>query len=96
MLMALMWPAQTALVTSSLVLVDDAFVSHAVDHRYSGGEGGLGFFQVLGVDGFHDVLDVGAHHGAQAGVVAATLPQPVWRVLAEGVLATVELLEKTG
>ncbi len=65
--------AQTALVTSSLVLVDDAFVSHAVDHRYSGGEGGLGFFQVLGVDGFHDVLDVGAHHGAQAGVVAATL-----------------------
>ncbi len=39
--------AQTALVTSSLVLVDDAFVSHAVDHRYSGGEGGLGFSRSL-------------------------------------------------
>ena len=53
-------------------------------------------FQVLGVDGFHDVLDVGAHHGAQAGVVAATLLSLFGAFLAEGVLATVELLEKLG
>ncbi|MNN84705.1 hypothetical protein D3C81_2018990 [compost metagenome] len=53
--------------------MDDAFVGHAVDHRYSGGESGLSLGQVFGVDSLDHVLDVGTNHGAQAGVMATTL-----------------------
>lgn len=56
-------------VMSSFVFVDDVFVSYVVDYWYSGGEGGLGFFQVFGVDGFYDVFDVGVYYGVQVGVV---------------------------
>src|SRR5690606_9255583 len=64
---------QAALVTSGLVLGDDALVGHAVDDRNGSSVGGLGFFQILGVDRFYNVLDVGTNHGAQACIVIAAL-----------------------
>src|SRR5690606_20560197 len=64
---------QAALVTSGLVLVDDALVSHAVDDRNSSSVGSLCFFQVFGFDRLDYVLDVGTNHGAQACIVIAAL-----------------------
>src|SRR5690606_24500880 len=64
---------QAALVTSSLVLVDDALVGHAVNDRYGGGVGSVGLAEALGVERLGHVLDVGTDHGAQAGVMATTL-----------------------
>src|SRR5690606_28709458 len=64
---------QAALVTSGFVLVDDAFVGHTVDHGHGCSVSSTSFFQIFCVDGFDHILDVGTNHGAQAGVVAATL-----------------------
>jgi hypothetical protein len=64
---------QTALVTSGLVLVNDAFVGNAIDNRYSAAVGLFRCFQVFGFNGAYNLLDVGADHGAQAGVVLASL-----------------------
>lgn len=49
---------QAALVTSGAVLVDDALVGHAVDHRHGNRVGGLGIGLVAGGNGVHDLLDV--------------------------------------
>ncbi|OBZ29678.1 hypothetical protein BK643_16255 [Pseudomonas protegens] len=64
---------QTTFMASSLVLVDDAFIGHAVDNWHSQNISSLRFFSVFCVDGFNYILDVGTNHGTQAGVVAATL-----------------------
>src|SRR5690606_16552802 len=64
---------QAALVTSGLVLVDDAFVGHTVDYRHGCNVSSTSFFQIFCIQGLDHILDVGADHGAQAGVVAATL-----------------------
>ncbi len=52
------------------------------------------FSSVFASDGLNYILDVGANHGTQAGVVAATLLSLFCTFLAEGELATVEALPK--
>jgi len=64
---------QAALVTGSLVFMDDAFVGHAVDHGNRCGVSSLGVFFVAGQNGGLNFLDTGAHHGAEAGIVLAVL-----------------------
>ena len=64
---------QTALVTSSLVLVDNAFAYHAIDNRYRFQVGFLGIVFVASGDFVNHFLDVCANHGAQTGIVSATL-----------------------
>ena len=49
---------------SGLVFVDEAFDSHAVEHRNDGLVGVLGGIFVAAIDGFDDALDQGAHVGA--------------------------------
>ena len=66
-------PVQSALVASSLVLGHDALIDHAVDDRDCRLVRSLGGFLVSGVTGFHDILDTGTHHRAQAHVVLAGL-----------------------
>ena len=64
---------EARLVPGSFVLVQDATVSHAIDDRHREGEG-LGRRCVIArLDGRNDALDVGAHHGALAGIMTATL-----------------------
>jgi len=60
---------QPALVPSSLVLVDDSLVDHAVDHRHSSLVGGSGCVLVALLDRSNDCLDVRAHFGAQPHVM---------------------------
>jgi hypothetical protein len=84
---------QAALMTSGFVLVDDAFIGHTVDN-WHGQNVSSRLFSVFCVDGFNYILDVGTNHGTQAGVVAATLLSLFCTFLAEGELATVELLER--
>ena len=62
---------QAALVASGLVLVNDALIGHAVDDRYGAGISGLGCLRVTAFYGSVYFLDLGAHQGAQAGVVGA-------------------------
>ena len=64
---------QTALVASSLVLVDDVFVSHAVDNAAGFTQRFASHSLVAGSDGLTDALDSGTQHRAQAGVVLVTL-----------------------
>jgi hypothetical protein len=56
---------QTALVASSLVFVEDAFVSHGVNHSLHLGEQFGGFDFVASQDCFFNILDSGAVFGAQ-------------------------------
>lgn len=65
--------AQAALVTGSLVLVDNAFAYHAIDNGYRFLVGFLGVFFVAGGNFVNHFLDVCANHGAQTGIVSATL-----------------------
>lgn len=64
---------QAALVPSCLVLGHDALVSHAVNDRNSSFVSSLGSFFVAFVTCFDDILDLGAHQGAQTHVVLAGL-----------------------
>mgnify|MGYP001773056489 CR=1 FL=1 len=64
---------QAAFMPSCFVLVDDAFVGHAVDYRHGCSVSSTSFIQIFCINGFDHILDVGTNHGAQAGVVAATL-----------------------
>ena len=60
-------------MASGLVLVDLVFVSDTVDHWHSSSESCLGRFLVAALDSQHHFLDVGAHSGAQAGIVITAL-----------------------
>ena len=64
---------QPALVASSLVLVDDALVDHAVDDRYCILIGRHGSVFVAGITGLDDILDLGTHQGAHAHIGLAGL-----------------------
>jgi len=64
---------QAALVASSLVLVDDALVDHAVDDRHGVLVGCHGSVFVAGITGIDDILDLGAHQGTQRHIVFAGL-----------------------
>lgn len=59
---------QAALMTSGLVLVDQAAGAEAVENRLGDGEGGFGAGGVVGVERFEHFLDGGAQHGALSGV----------------------------
>ncbi len=58
-------------MASSLVLVDDALVDHAVDDWHSVLVGCRGSFFVAGITGLDDILDLGAQQGAHRHVVLA-------------------------
>jgi len=64
---------QAALVAGSLVLVDDALVDHAVDDWHGILVGCRGSIFVAGITGLDDILDFGAHQGAQRHIVLAGL-----------------------
>jgi len=64
---------QAALVTGSLVSMDNAFARHIVDHGHGGSEGGLRIFFIAGVDCLDSVLDMSTQLGTQAGVVLTAL-----------------------
>ena len=58
---------------SSLILVNDAFISHTVDY-WHGVIVGLGSSLVVAAfDGGIYFLDVGAYHGTERGIMAATV-----------------------
>ena len=67
---------QPALVSSGLVLVDDALVDHAVDDRYGVLVGRHSRIFVAGIACVDDILDFGTHQGAQPHVVLAGLSPP--------------------
>ena len=60
-------------MASSLVLVHDALVDHAIDDRNSFFVGRHGSLFVAGVTRLDDILDLGAHQGALRHVVLAGL-----------------------
>src|SRR5690625_5558540 len=62
---------QAALMASGLVLVDQAFVGYAVDHRNGSCVRSLGRFSIAGFNGADYFFHISARHGAQAGVVLA-------------------------
>jgi GTP-binding protein len=64
---------QSALVTSGLVLGNNAFVDHAVDNRHSILVGCRRCFLVAGITCLYDALNLGPHHGAHTHVVFAGL-----------------------
>jgi len=64
---------QTALMTRGLVLGNNAFVDHAVDNRHCILVGCNRCIFVAGITCIDDVLDLGAHHGAQTHVVLTSL-----------------------
>ena len=53
--------------------MNDAFVCHAIQNRDSFVIGSRGLGLVFGFNGGYYLLDVGAHHGTEAGVVAAAI-----------------------
>ena len=64
---------QAALVTSSLVFVANALVSHAVDNRNGSIHRSLCSVMLTSSNGCLSSLHISANHGTQAGVVLATL-----------------------
>ena len=60
---------QAALVTSSFVLVDQAFGRHTIHDRLSNSESGSRSSFVARGDSSNDFLQVGTGHGTTAGVV---------------------------
>jgi hypothetical protein len=60
---------QTALMSCSLVFVDDAFVRHAVNNRHSLSVGCLSLLYIATFDGGQNVLDIGANERTEAGIV---------------------------
>ena len=60
-------------MASSLVLVDDAFVDHAIDDRYGVLIGCHGSVLVAGITSLDDTLDLGTHQSAHAHVGLAGL-----------------------
>lgn len=73
---------QTALVAGCLVGMHDVLARYPVDDRNGLAVRGFGFRLVSALDGFAHPLDVGADHGAIAGVVLAqpgVLPGPLFR-----------------
>src|SRR3954463_785160 len=64
---------EAALVTCSLVLVDQAARGVAIHHRLRGGKRGFCAGLVLRFDRLHDALDRAAHHGAGAGIALTCL-----------------------
>ncbi len=64
---------QAALVPGSLVGVDDVLARAAVDEGHGILVGALGGLSVTGIDGFHDLLEKGAHSRAQRQIVLASL-----------------------
>lgn len=60
-------------MAGGFVLVDDTFVSHAVNNWNRFGIGSFGLLDIFGVNGGHNFLDVSTYHGTQAGIVVATL-----------------------
>jgi len=63
---------KSALVTCGLVLVHNAFIRHSVNDRYGLAVSILGTLLVAALDGRDNFLDVGAHHGRLARIVAAS------------------------
>src|SRR6056297_1094584 len=61
--------AQTALLTSNLVLGEHALVNHAVHNRLGFFESRFRFFRLAGFNAGLNLLDVSARHGTQACVV---------------------------
>ena len=53
--------------------MDNAFAYHAIDNRYRFQVGFLGIVFVASGDFVNHFLDVCANHGAQTGIVSATL-----------------------
>ena len=76
-------------MTSGIVFVQNAFVSHAVNYWNCFGVSFLSFGQVFGIQSLDNVFDVGANQAHCGCALSACLA----RFLAEGLLATVELLE---
>src|SRR5690606_14135795 len=64
---------ETALVPGCLVLVDEALACHAVDDGHRFGVELLRVVLTAFGERLHDLLDVRAHHRAQARVVLAVL-----------------------
>jgi len=64
---------QTAFVTGSFILVNNAFISDTVDDRYGCLESFSGDRSITSGDSFDHFLDIGTHHGAQAGIMLAAL-----------------------
>jgi hypothetical protein len=81
-------------MTSSLVLVDDAFIGHTVDNWHSQNVCSLSFFSVFCVDGFNYILDVVRTMERRLALWLRRFSACFARFLAEGELATVELLER--
>src|SRR5690606_21020272 len=63
---------QAALMTSSLVLVNQAFVSDAIDHFNSIYISRLCSSKIAGFNGINYFLQIGTPHRAHAGVVLAS------------------------
>ena len=63
---------EPAFMPRGLVLIHNALVDHAVDDRYGVFVGRLCGGFVAGITGLDDVLDLGAHAGAQTHVVLAS------------------------
>ncbi len=64
---------KTALVTGSLVFVDQAFSDRFIDNRNGLAVSGLGGFRITGGNRFHDILDMGAQRGALTGIALAAV-----------------------
>ncbi len=64
---------QAALVTRCFVLGHNAFVDHAVDHRYSIFVGYRRSVLVAGIARLFDVLDLGTHKRTHAHIVLSGL-----------------------
>lgn len=60
---------QAALVPGSLVLRHEALVDHAVNDGHGIIVCGSRCYAVALITGFYDILDLGAHHGAQAHIM---------------------------
>lgn len=87
---------EAALVAGGFVLVDQATRCVTIQHRSSGLKGGGGGGLVVGINGFDDFLDRGAHHGTCAGVAGAANFR-LFRALLCGLdIGQGELLEAAG
>jgi hypothetical protein len=63
---------EAAFVARGLVFVDKALAGRFVDYRDSFLVSRLGRFRVTGVNGFNNILNMGAQHGALTGVALTT------------------------
>lgn len=59
-------------MSGSLIFVNYAFISHAIDNRHCGLVSFVGLGVIAAVDSSDDFLDAGAYHGSETGVVTTT------------------------